>query len=219
MELATNVFWRAVESEDRLFRLGLSSPTLWEALEFGYGHAAACTEHDPRVGKGVLTWTKINRGLRDHLIPMGWSKENPKNYEMTIHPEGHLAIVIARGNLSTGIADQTPMTRARKGPITQQIIQANQLSFADLSPEWDYDNRKRETWILLHHLDPNGPVLRAELSLPSAMNRDGNVNEWKERIILQENDDFSRLATRIPTSDSIVGDTIDVPVRTRRRTG
>ena len=219
MELATSVYWRPVESEDRLNRLGLSSSILWEAVEFGYGHAAACTEHDPRVGKGVLTWSKINRGLRDILVPKGWTTENPKNYEMTIHPEGQFAIVVAKGDLSTGKEDQAPMTRARKGPVTQQIIHANQLGFADLSAEWDYANRKRETWILLHRLDPAGPVLRAELSLPSAMNRDGNVNEWKERIILQINDDLSGLATRLPIADPSVDDIIDVPVWMRKRTG
>jgi len=51
----------------------------------------------------------------------------------------------------------------------------------------------RITWILLFHRDTETSEIRCELSLPARMNNEGQVDEWKERIIL----------TAIPFGDGV----------------
>ena len=220
MQLAASIFWGPAEVEDRLYQLDLTQTSLWESVKYGQAFAAECTIHDPSVGKSVIAWTKVTRRLRDFLVPKGWLKENPNNYEMTVHPDRRLGIVASAGDSNTGIQDRTPMTRVQKGVMTKRIINDNQPSFSDVSfdPKWRKPTEKRKTWILLFHIyGRNSDKVRAELSLPVATNLDGRVSVWEERIILSDPDDRFQIETSHPEFDPTVDDLIDVPVKPKEK--
>ena len=221
MEIEQEVYWRPVEVADRLGYLGLTPDDLWESVSFGLGYAAECTANDPPAGRGYIAWVKINRMLRDLLIPKGWSKDNAQNYATTVHESGDWAIAVASGDSRTGRRNETPATRTEKGPVTQQVIGANQLSFGNIpgaDTQWQRSGSAttRRTWLLLHYFDEDADETRAELSLPAAMTQDGFVVEWQTRIILPIplDDPSIGWSSGIDDGPEDTGD-IDIPVEMR----
>ena len=214
VQTTPNVFYKPVDVAETLNDLGLSNEILWESLAFGVSYAAECTSHDPANLAGILIWGKATRMLRDQLVPRGWTKQNTQNYPTTVHSSGAWAIAVAGGDSRTGLPDKTPATRSEKGPVTREVIDQNQLSFAGISAE--FARPRRQTWLLLHNVDEVSGELRAELSLPAEMTDDGYVVEWQVRIILEPP---SKSLLGQPDANAGAGpndqDVIDVPVRKR----
>ena len=115
---------------ERLAELGLSVEVIARALRRGDQQTASCTALDPPIMEGLLRWGRTTAFLREELIPLGWSFDNPRNLARTIHPTGEFAIVIATGDEGTGLAGHEAGPRHAKGYATEQAIHANgQLSF------------------------------------------------------------------------------------------
>lgn len=199
----------------RLDLLGVGQEPLRESVEEGVTSSLDCTRHDPPGLAGTLVWAKTVRGLRDRLVPQGWTSRNYRNYSTVVHPDKTFGIAVAAGNASTGRADETPWTRTEKGPITRELIRQNQYSFADdfsdSVPRLDAEG-PLHTWLLLHYTDDEEEEIRCELALPASMTTDGFVTGWEERVILKP----------IPfgtTSPTVSGDPTldDVDVEVRRR--
>ena len=211
MQSAVEVYFHPIEVDDRLGNLDLDVDTLWRSLQFGQAYAADCTRHDPPSGKGIIAWDKVNRMLRDLLVPSGWSIENHMNYAMTVHPNGKWAVIVATGDEQTGLPTGAPQTRSSKGPATQRAISRNinQLSFAQLDPTWSV-RPARLTWILLYRFDAEDYSIYGELSLPVSMTSDGHVNRWQTRIMLSDPKGDSMVTPVTPQFEG--GDDIDVPV-------
>jgi hypothetical protein len=147
-----------------------------------------CTPLDPPILEGLLRWGRTTRFLREELVPLGWTQDNPRNLARTIHPSGEFAIVVATGGAGTGLPDGDPATRHRKGTATEDAVRANnQLAF-DLGPLVHVERAVRavgrlvpHTWLLLFLVDAD--VIRAELSLPADF-EDGRITQWIQRILL-----------------------------------
>lgn len=83
-----------------------------------------------------------------------------------------------------------PCTRSAKGPATKKALQTNQLTFTDVADHFPRPSRRlvkglrRFTWLLLHFVDEESGEIRLELSLPSTMDDQGRIVDWRERIIL-----------------------------------
>jgi hypothetical protein len=173
----------------RLQQLGLSSEVLRESARIGHGHAAGCTDHDPRSLPGTLAWGKGTGHLRDELKPDGWTPDRQENFETVVHPSNSHAVALAAGTSQTGRREgPPPRTKTPRGPATSRAVDANkQLSFAGSDPAFGpahADGDERETWLLLHYHDQPAGEVRLELSCPDEMTGK-QVTGWSERIILE----------------------------------
>ena len=178
------------DAEQRLREMQLSDEALRTSLELAYIAASACTENEPRSAPGSTVWARAVGGLRDQVIPDGWTIDRAANYETTVSPDESRAVAVATGTKETGrTGGLPPRTKTPKGPATRRAVEHNsQLSFADVNPDEfegaiKRDPSERETWLVLHHFDRDAKEIRRELSLPDAM-EGSTITGWRERIIL-----------------------------------
>ena len=172
---------------DRLAGLGLKADFLEFALRGADAEARTYTQLDPPNMQGLARYSRIVRLLREQLLPVGWSYDNPRNLARTVSPDGQVAIIAALGDSATGVADVRPSTRYEKGIAVVEAVSRNFLQLTlpiDLGNEdepVDADAEGVATWILLYNVTES--EIRAELSLPDSM-VDGYIDTWLERIIL-----------------------------------
>ena len=205
---------------DRLGELGLTTELVERVVRRADAEASMCTALDPPIMEGLTRWGRTNRFLREELIPVGWSFDNPRNLPRTIHPSGEFAIVATTGDELTGLAELLPATKYAKGYATAQAVGINEqlaLDFGDfdlgLPDDRAADARDAATWLLLFHVDEDG--FRAELSLPNAI-ADGRITGWAERIILPAFPrDEDRLAALLTSSGADQDEDIVVAVSRR----
>ena len=102
-----------------------------------------------------------------------------------------MAIAVLAGNHATGMKELFPVnsnTLKGKRNVLRAIRDNMQLfrpytHMSSLSDEWG--PVPRFTYFLLHYIDRDAEVMRAELSV--AIDRlEWNISEWHERIILSE---------------------------------
>jgi hypothetical protein len=168
----------------RLAELGLTVSMVERVVRRADAEASICTELDPPIIAGLTRWGRATRFLREELIPLGWTYDNPRLLARTIHPGGEFAIVVATGDERTGLAGELPpTTKHRKGDATVQAVEINgQLAF-DFGSSWEPREADDDllTWLLLFYVDEH--EFRAELSLPNQI-QDGWITGWAERVIL-----------------------------------
>jgi hypothetical protein len=76
--------------------------------------------------------------------------------------------------------------------------------------------RSTSTWMLLIHRDPIVGEVRCELSLPIALDSEGHIDEWSERIIL-EPVDFERTSDALPDADQGESNDGEIKIEIKRR--
>lgn len=177
-----------VSAVNALTRLDLTEDALLAAAMQGYMARANCTANHPPLFPSFVAWGETVRALREQLAPMGWMRNDERNYSRTLHPEGHIAIAVATGNEATGVASESPITKSVKGPSTIEAVEANRLQawlpgMEPPSTSVDEDEAQPTTWLLLIHHAAN--EIRAELSQPFEIGTDGRINGWRERILLR----------------------------------
>jgi hypothetical protein len=171
---------------DRLAELGLKPEMLELALLGANAEARTYTELDPPNMQGMARFSRTVRLLREQLVPLGWTYDNPRNLARTLSPDRRVALIATLGDAATGHPEIVPSTRYEKGIATAEAITRNfvQLSLpidlADGDP-LDADDGGTTTWVLLYHVTE--VEIRAELSLPDSM-VDGYIDTWLERIVL-----------------------------------
>lgn len=172
----------------RLGELGLEQEALKDAVRRGQLAFLSCTPNHPPQFPGMAAWAETVCALREELAPAGWQRSNDNNYALAVAPGGAIAIAVATGDEAIGRPDATPATNARKGPRTLDAVAGNQLRFTFMDQPLSRRGQPRartggrETWILLLHRAAD--EVRCELSLPIAMDEEGHVNAWRERILL-----------------------------------
>lgn len=175
---------------NRLTDLGLEEEPLRDVVRRGYLAYVSCTPNHSRLISGILAWGETVSALREYLLPLGWTRSDEKNYSVVVDPMGRMAIAVATGDGGTGLADVVPSTKAPKGPSTSEAVNVNQLELnlaiepipISAATPTDQDEARAVTWFLLLHRGAS--EVRCELSLPFSMGRDGHINGWRERIIL-----------------------------------
>jgi hypothetical protein len=176
----------------RLLELDLLASELQQSAKAGYTAAANCTDHEPRIYKGMTPWAIGLAHLRDLTSVRGWRVDRAYGYETAAHPSNAHAIALSAGSPDTGRANATPRTRNPKGEITKQIVARNnrQLSLGAGNNEFagtgepEIPDAKRVTWFLLHYYDLDKGEIRLELSCPWEMTG-CQISEWRERLILE----------------------------------
>jgi hypothetical protein len=171
---------------DRLAELGLKADMLEFALRGADAEARTYTELDPPNMQGMARYSRTVRLLREQLVPLGWSYDNPRNLARTVSPDRGVAIIATLGDAATGVPHVMPSTRYEKGVATVEAVSRNFLQLTlpiDLGDEEpvDADTDGTTTWVLLYNVTDT--EIRAELSLPDSM-VDGYIDTWTERLIL-----------------------------------
>jgi hypothetical protein len=201
------------EAVDRLADLGLSVEIVERVVRRADAEASICTPLDPPILEGLTRWGRTNRFLREELIPLGWTYDNPRNLPRTINTSCEFAIVATTGDDLTGLLDLLPTTKYPKGYATVQAVETNEQLTLDFE---DFDVGAADgqasdagdllTWLMLFHVDDEG--FRVELSLPDAI-VDGRISSWAERIILPVFPrDEDRLAALLPGGDDQDGEIV-----------
>jgi hypothetical protein len=194
--------------EARLREMGLESGVITRAVQLGDAEAGNCTPNDPVTISGLVRWGRTVRSLRDDLIPRGWERCDDDGLAMVVHPKRKLAIAVARGDESTGIADEEPRTKYARGPASQSRVETNKQMMLFDSPRMVRQPQGMPTYFLLVH--PGNDHVSYELVLPATCDEAGRFESYAERII------FPRLDT-IPGPRSPVEDSFDVDVPVKRR--
>jgi len=174
------------QAVDRLTELGLKAEILEFALKSADAEARTYTDLDPPNMQGMARYARTVRLLREQLVPLGWSFDNPRNLARTVSPDRRIAIIATLGDAATGVPDVPPSTRYEKGVATVEAVSRNFLQLTlpiqlgDEEP-FDADGEGTTTWVLLYHV--TNSEIRAELSLPDSM-LEGYIDTWVERLIL-----------------------------------
>jgi hypothetical protein len=171
---------------DRLAALGLKAEFFEFALRGADAEARTYTLFDPPNMAGMARYARTVRLLREQLVPLGWSYDNPRNLARTVSPDRRVAIVTALGDAATGVPGLSPSTRYEKGLATMEAVNRNFLQLAfpiDLGDEQPVEEPVDAlvTWVLLYTVTET--EIRAELSLPDSM-VEGYIDTWLERIVL-----------------------------------
>jgi hypothetical protein len=216
MQSTVRVFQGPDDVRGRLAELGLTIDALHRAIRTGYLARLGCNENDPPASIGILFWGRTTRGLREHLAPMGWKRSEAK-LSLTVNAAEDVAIVVSTGDNATGLADGHPKTRFPKGPATWEAVAENAAQ-GELFPLELIETPPPTTWILLVSVRREGDkvVIHSELSLPSAIDEEGRVGSWFERVILpsiEDGDDGSH-GVHMEGDGPLVPD-VDVDVRRR----
>jgi hypothetical protein len=190
------------QAVDRLADLGLTAEIVDFALRGADAEARLYTPLDPPNMAGMARYARTVRLLRERLLPLGWTYDNPRNLARTVSPDRRVAIIATLGDAATGVAHVPPSTQYQKGIATVEAVSRNfvqltlPIDLGDEDPVTD-DDLGTTTWILLYHL--TDAEIRAELSLPDST-VDGYIDTWVERIILPS----------VPLEPSVA---VDVPTR------
>jgi hypothetical protein len=177
---------------DRLAELGLKPEILEFALRGADAEARTYTALDPPNMPGMARYARTVRLLREQLIPLGWTYDNPRNLARTVSPDRRVAIIATLGDTATGMPHVPPSTRYEKGIATIEAVSRNFLQLTlpiDLGDEGyddvdevdEGDEDATTTWVLLYNVAET--EIRSELSLPDSM-VEGFIDTWLERIIL-----------------------------------
>jgi hypothetical protein len=174
------------QAADRLAELGLKPEFFEFALRGADAEARTYTRLDPPNMQGMARYSRTVRLLRERLVPLGWSYDNPRNLARTVSPDGRIAIITTLGDSATGVPHVMPSTRYEKGVATVEAVSRNFLQLTlpiDLGDEEpiDADAEGTTTWVLLYNVTES--EIRCELSLPDSM-VEGYIDTWTERLIL-----------------------------------
>lgn len=211
------VAFTPADRDARLAQLGLQADWITAVVRNGFVSRSWWTLNHPAFVAGILWWAETIARLRETLAPVGWWRQDVRNYALCVSPDGAIAIAVSSGNAATGRRGLTPRTNAAKGASTIEAVDDNcQQLELDLpgveSTVVNLPRTPRKTWILLVHRSEN--EVRYELALPVHVDdQRGFVDRWAERIIFDPIDLGRAPETLIgPDPDDDFSPGIDIPV-------
>jgi hypothetical protein len=159
----------------------------------------------------MAAWGEGNAGIREVLVSRQWTRNDKLNVPKVVSPDKTMAITLIAGDKNTGNPDEVPQTKRPRRAGSQQLVVNNvQPVFPELDLEDDGDaDAQAKLWYVLFHR--TGEVLKCELSLPTAVDDNGLIEDYLERIILPDLD----AQNPPPESGDDVDPDVDVPVQRR----
>ena len=221
MKHGTNPQKGIVEPDDRavlrrLAELGLPLTLLELSLRAGYAESDLTTEAHPVTYPGTVVWGVTTGELRTGLAQLGWTQDDADNVARAISPNGDVTVVVVSGNRYTGLRNKHEYVDARRprGPASIRIVKQNmqyELFLEDPVSRARNDLARNlgGTWFLLHYRVDD--IVRSELSYANAVDKEGRLIAWKERLILP---DINLLDPPSETRGNTSPD-VDVPVYRR----
>lgn len=184
--------YRGAAATSRLAELGLTPKLLGDSVLYMMRIMDEFSPHDPAATIGMSRWGKVLRGLRDRLVPLGWTSATEGGYEFVVHPRNAFAISVSSGDAATGTGE--PPNTSPHGPMTQVVVQrssegrqvpipglVDNLPVQQVPPE---SKLPKTTYVLLYFIDRKAHEVRVELSLPDKVSVEGRIFEWHEQVIL-----------------------------------
>jgi hypothetical protein len=181
---------------EKLFRL--TRDQLLEVVEAMVRAKADCTPNDPPGSRGWSAYKMGTRRLREiTLVEKGYEKDDADQIPGVINKSLGIRLVVANTDDATGIEQdgRIPQNRSRKGAATDQVVQANQLSFmkaldeslrvVPLKKAGEVSAGQIITWYICTYGE--GDEFRAEISCPKVI-EDGYFADFYERIFLTQDD-------------------------------
>lgn len=152
-------------------------------------------------------WNTTVRTLSNYMVPDGWTREDPDNLPLLLHPDRSVLLMVTTGDGATGRPERFPQSKNVKGSKVAGLIQLNATQMELVTLERHPQHLAAETflWVLLLHRDEKHKELRLELSRPSSISSNRQrINGWSERIILSpiEFDDDTFVDVGIPTAQA-----------------
>ena len=216
-----SIVHQSLEVNDRLANLGLSQDPLWDALRAGLHYMASLTEYNTTAIRGMGVWDAINRVLGEELRPLGWIRREPGNFAITVHPSEEWCVAVLAGDGATGqhhmlASNRNPFggmvrKRTRKAVSDNSVAVGRQSHFSGIAPSAWRQPPPMLTYFLVHHIDSDNRLVRAELSLPTYL-PGAFITDWHERILLPIPTDLSPSVDFAPPQDSHSGDEIDIKI-------
>ncbi len=164
---------------------GISERAVRDAVRWAYeNHVAEVTSDEPLNSRGTTMYLRLTGRLRQALRPEGWRIDRTGNLEMTVHPKGHLAIVVANGDQDTGVECRQPCTVSRKGARTKKVLGERLFDVSEFASATS-DAHDRQMLVLLVHADERNQEIRCEISMPLGVADSGYIEEWSARAILR----------------------------------
>jgi len=189
------------EVESKLHNLaGLSQADFRQAINAANMSRNDETTNSTKSYAGVSFYHNLIKALRDILAPKGFEAYSYRGVEMVVHKQ--LAIVVCKGDESTGNINQSPFSAHKKGSMTLELFGLVQNDHPDQKTLFDktsalkinqgklqleLDGKQRDIWIVMHYsekLATGDYHVAAELSQPSTYDSQGYINSFNERIIL-----------------------------------
>jgi len=169
---------RADHSLDQVTGVALSRREVFipvlNAARHGFGTPGRLA---PPSAPGLRAWTDGVEELRLQLDRFGWQVPAAASLDLAgfvFSPDGTRAITMVSGDEATGRPGYTPQVRYARGKVVSEYVQDS------LFGEVGTDERTETVWYLLHQMSNDG--WRAELSLPSGVDRRGFITSWAHRI-------------------------------------
>lgn len=184
---------QGTDSQITLEDFDLNRDHLHQAARAGVVAALNITPYHPVTARGFVQWADTVASLRKQLSELGWELTDHQNSPRVITPDKHRSIMVAAGDKNTGRKGKPPRFARRRGPATRVSVEVNgqqTLPLRELQEGLELNQLRHrngtagqpETWVLLYCWVPEERRVHLELSLPSAMDDEGQVTEWAHRI-------------------------------------
>lgn len=168
------------DAEEALHNLlGLPLEAVAEAARIWWTEVRAVDPFRPRNGAAFAGWDHGTGALRLAASRFGYQPKNEKGVPLAMNRERGTAIQLLAGTGASGDQRRTPTTKNARGKVAGYVALAQQ-SFQGWSKE--HVATGFSTWIVLPCVLPSG-ALRFEVSRARALDTNGNVIAWHERII------------------------------------
>lgn len=184
-----------ISNSDRhaeLESLGLTEELLLGALTSGL------TRRSPII-KGIHSQTSPGNNFRDGVFEylrtklriFGFTAEVNHGVELTQNDQ--IAIYLSRGCNNTGISSLMPLSHDSKGDHTQKLFKLISESYSSQNELFPIDvssigmiNATHRVWTLLFYIKEikDDMTINAELSVPFSCDKQGRINSFSKRIIL-----------------------------------
>jgi len=190
----TTVRQESWDVDRRLRELGLSRAGLISAIRAAAAAVGGCTSDSPPTAFGYMAWHGSVVRLRQEYTSAGWKRDDTANFATIIDHRRLIKVAVANTDEATGNVRILPTNRSKKGELGRQAAAINQhrLPFEQWSVEPESAKLPGfSTWYLCLYV--RGETVRAELSLPTKIEK-GYFVEWAERLILVSSDDDWRRA-------------------------
>lgn len=200
------------DPRERLAALGLTPEIVLDAVTAGEVHRRRCTRNHPPSYAGYGAWAETVCRLGELLKPLKWVRRDPSNFSVVVDANETVALAVATGDDRTGREGLPhPRTKYEKGPTVIEAIDRNvvQMELFDTGRRKKAEAMPKLTWFLL--MVRTRTEVRYEVSLPSAVDDEGFIVSWRERIILDPlTFDADQESEPLESTDEI---DIDVPPR------
>jgi len=204
--LAARLYADAHEVDARLVPFGVSRKELIEVVRGVVAARADAVENDPMTAEGLFAYIYGTRFLRSLFRTKGWLLHRENSIESVSHPERLQRIIYQSVDLAAS-RSQKPQAVSGKGSASDRIIAEAQgalfteeeLEAAARAPRFAGINAG--VWYLC--VSVNGEDVRAELSLPSAV-EGGNFKDFIERIFIVGADEWPGLAVEPESRGDVV---------------